>query len=96
MTNIKSFWLVLQSFLELLLFTFSLVSRLGFVLLLFWRAWLLLSDCQSPKLVVIFDFAKESVRETKKVVWPTRKEAGQITAVVFGLYWSWRSFSGDG
>jgi hypothetical protein len=38
MTNIKSFWLVLQSFLELLLFTFSLVSRLGFVLLLFWRA----------------------------------------------------------
>lgn len=32
-----------------------------------------------------FAFAKESVRETKKVVWPTRKEAGQITAVVFGF-----------
>lgn len=32
-----------------------------------------------------FDFAKESVRETKKVVWPTRKEAGQITAVVFSF-----------
>ena len=31
------------------------------------------------------EFAKESVRETKKVVWPTRKEAGQITAVVFGF-----------
>jgi preprotein translocase subunit SecE len=30
-------------------------------------------------------FAKESVRETKKVVWPTRREAGQITAVVFGF-----------
>ncbi len=30
-------------------------------------------------------FAKEAVRETKKVVWPTRKEAGQITAVVFGF-----------
>jgi len=30
-------------------------------------------------------FAKESVRETKKVVWPTRKEALQITAVVFGF-----------
>ena len=30
-------------------------------------------------------FAKESVREVKKVVWPTRKEAGQITAVVFGF-----------
>ena len=32
-----------------------------------------------------FSFAKESVRETKKVVWPTPKEAGQITAVVFGF-----------
>lgn len=30
-------------------------------------------------------FAKEAVRETKKVVWPTRKEAGQITLVVFGF-----------
>ena len=30
-------------------------------------------------------FAKETVRETKKVVWPTRKEAMQITAVVFGF-----------
>jgi len=30
-------------------------------------------------------FAKESVRETKKVVWPTRKETTQITAVVFGF-----------
>ncbi|MFZ6751352.1 preprotein translocase subunit SecE [Undibacterium sp. Ren11W] len=32
-----------------------------------------------------FVFAKEAVRETKKVVWPARKEAGQITAVVFGF-----------
>jgi preprotein translocase subunit SecE len=30
-------------------------------------------------------FAKESVREAKKVVWPTRKEAMQITAIVFGF-----------
>lgn len=30
-------------------------------------------------------FAKESVRETKKVVWPTPKEAGQMTAIVFGF-----------
>lgn len=30
-------------------------------------------------------FAKESVREAKKVVWPTRKEAGQMTLVVFGF-----------
>ena len=32
-----------------------------------------------------FAFARESVTETKKVVWPSRKEAGQITAVVFGF-----------
>ncbi len=31
------------------------------------------------------NFAKESVREAKKVVWPARKEAMQITAVVFGF-----------
>ncbi len=31
------------------------------------------------------NFAKEAVRETKKVVWPTRKDAMQITAVVFGF-----------
>ena len=30
-------------------------------------------------------FARESVRETKKVVWPSRKEAMQITGVVFGF-----------
>lgn len=30
-------------------------------------------------------FARESVREARKVVWPTRKEAMQITAVVFGF-----------
>jgi len=30
-------------------------------------------------------FAKESVRETKKVVWPAPKEALQITAIVFGF-----------
>jgi preprotein translocase subunit SecE len=31
------------------------------------------------------NFAKEAVRETKKVVWPTRKEALQITAIVFAF-----------
>ncbi len=30
-------------------------------------------------------FARESVRETKKVVWPSRKEAMQMTGVVFGF-----------
>jgi preprotein translocase subunit SecE len=28
-------------------------------------------------------YGHESVREVKKVVWPTRKEAGQMTAYVF-------------
>ena len=28
-------------------------------------------------------FARESVKEAKKVVWPTRKEAMQVTGIVF-------------
>ena len=31
------------------------------------------------------NFSKEAVRETKKVVWPTRREALQMTAIVFGF-----------
>jgi len=31
------------------------------------------------------NFAKEAVRETRKVVWPTRKEAMQITGIVFAF-----------
>lgn len=31
------------------------------------------------------NFARESVRETKKVVWPTRRETMQMTAIVFGF-----------
>ena len=30
-------------------------------------------------------FGREAVREVKKVVWPTRKEAIQMTAYVFGF-----------
>lgn len=30
-------------------------------------------------------FAKESVRETRKVVWPSRKEAMQVTGIVFAF-----------
>lgn len=30
-------------------------------------------------------FAKDSIREVRKVVWPTRKEATQTTLVVFGF-----------
>lgn len=29
------------------------------------------------------NFAREAVRETKKVVWPTRREALQLTGIVF-------------
>ena len=32
-----------------------------------------------------FSFANEAVTETKKVVWPTRKETIQTTAIVFGF-----------
>ncbi len=31
------------------------------------------------------NFSKEAVRETKKVVWPTRKETLQMTAIVFAF-----------
>jgi preprotein translocase subunit SecE len=30
-------------------------------------------------------FARESYREVRKVVWPTRKEAGQMTGLVFAF-----------
>jgi preprotein translocase subunit SecE len=30
-------------------------------------------------------YGRDSVREVRKVVWPTRKEAGQMTAYVFGF-----------
>ncbi len=30
-------------------------------------------------------FAKDSYREIRKVVWPTRKETGQTTLIVFGF-----------
>jgi preprotein translocase subunit SecE len=32
-----------------------------------------------------FEFARESVREARKVVWPTPKETVQMTALVFGF-----------
>lgn len=31
------------------------------------------------------DFSREAIRETKKVVWPTRKNTLQVTAVVFAF-----------
>jgi preprotein translocase subunit SecE len=33
----------------------------------------------------LIDFGRDSIRETKKVVWPTRKEAMQMTGYVFAF-----------
>jgi len=54
----------------------ALVAGLAFAVLLLWT---------STTGRDFLNFAKESVRETKKVVWPTRKEATQITLIVFGF-----------
>jgi preprotein translocase subunit SecE len=54
----------------------ALVAGLAFAVLLLWT---------SASGRDFLNFAKESVRETKKVVWPTRKEATQITAIVFAF-----------
>jgi preprotein translocase subunit SecE len=54
----------------------ALVAGLAFAVLLLWT---------SASGRDFLNFAKESVRETKKVVWPTRKEAMQITGIVFAF-----------
>ena len=54
----------------------ALVAGLAFAVLLLWT---------SATGRDFFNFAKEAVRETKKVVWPTRKEATQITGIVFAF-----------
>jgi preprotein translocase subunit SecE len=54
----------------------ALVAGLVFAVLLLWS---------SATGRDFLNFAKESVRETKKVVWPTRKEATQITMIVFAF-----------
>jgi preprotein translocase subunit SecE len=54
----------------------ALVAGLVFAVLLLWT---------STAGRDFLNFAKESVRETKKVVWPTRKEATQITGIVFAF-----------
>jgi preprotein translocase subunit SecE len=54
----------------------ALVAGLAFAVLLLWT---------STTGRDFLNFAKESVRETKKVVWPTRKEATQITGIVFAF-----------
>ena len=54
----------------------ALVAGLAIAVLLLWT---------STSGREFLNFAKEAVRETKKVVWPTRKEATQITAIVFAF-----------
>ena len=54
----------------------ALVAGLVFAVLLLWT---------STTGREFLSFAKEAVRETKKVVWPTRKEATQITGIVFAF-----------
>jgi preprotein translocase subunit SecE len=54
----------------------ALVAGLAFAVLILWTS----STGRD-----FLNFAKESVRETKKVVWPTRREASQITGIVFAF-----------
>nr|WP_315397368.1 preprotein translocase subunit SecE [uncultured Duganella sp.] len=54
----------------------ALVAGLAFAVLLLWTS----STGRD-----FLNFAKEAVRETKKVVWPTRREAAQITGIVFAF-----------
>jgi len=54
----------------------ALLAGLVFAVLLLWT---------SATGREFLNFAKESVRETKKVVWPTRREATQITGIVFAF-----------
>jgi preprotein translocase subunit SecE len=54
----------------------ALVAGLAFAVLLLWT---------SASGRDFLNFAKEAVRETKKVVWPTHKEARQITLIVFAF-----------
>jgi len=54
----------------------ALVAGLAFAVLILWT---------STTGRDFLNFAKEAVRETKKVVWPTRREAAQITGIVFAF-----------
>jgi len=59
-----------------------------------WLQWGVLLACLAGAVVVFFlsesgrqlaGFGREAWREVRKVVWPARKEAMQITAYVFGF-----------
>ena len=57
--------------------------RVTALLLVLAAAVALFFTSESGKQLVAF--GRDSVRETKKVVWPTRKEAGQMTGYVFAF-----------
>jgi preprotein translocase subunit SecE len=57
--------------------------RVVALLVLLGAAVALFFTSESGKQLVAF--GRDSVRETKKVVWPTRKEATQMTAYVFAF-----------
>jgi preprotein translocase subunit SecE len=61
----------------------SLWVRVGALLLLLAAAVALFFTSESGKQLI--GFSRDSVRETKKVVWPTRKEAMQMTGYVFAF-----------
>jgi preprotein translocase subunit SecE len=61
----------------------ALVLRIGVVLIGLAVAVGIASMAEPGKR--FFAFGKESIAETKKVVWPSRKETIQTTAVVFGF-----------
>ena len=59
-----------------------------------WVRWLALLALLAAAVALFFlsesgkqliAFGRDSVRETRKVVWPTRKEAGQMTGYVFAF-----------
>jgi len=57
--------------------------RVGALLLLLLAAVALFFTSESGKQLIAF--GRDAVRETKKVVWPTRKEATQMTGYVFAF-----------
>ena len=60
-----------------------LVLRIAAVLAGLIAATLIASTSEPGKR--FFAFSRDSVAETKKVVWPSRKETIQTTAIVFGF-----------
>ena len=59
-----------------------------------WKGWLALVALLAAAIALfltsesgrqLIAFGRDSVRETKKVVWPTRKEAMQMTGYVFAF-----------